>query len=91
MDRRNREILMYGAVAGAAASVPQAIVGRLEDVLLLPPDEDANIAPRLVDRVGRAMGEHPSKGQEWVLGTLIREGYLAQTPAGEFVKASTTT
>jgi hypothetical protein len=27
---------------------------------------------------------------EWVLGTLIREGYLAQTPAGEFVKASNT-
>lgn len=27
---------------------------------------------------------------DWVLGTLTREGYLAQTPTGEFFKASTT-
>jgi hypothetical protein len=26
---------------------------------------------------------------DWVLGALIREGYLAQTPTGEFFKAST--
>lgn len=69
--------LTRGAVAGAAASVPQAVVGKVEELILLPPSEDSNIAPRLIDRLGRMIGEHPSPTQKWLLGSLYHVGYGA--------------
>jgi hypothetical protein len=73
-----RRDLLHGALAGAAAAVPQAMVGKTEELALLPPWEDSNIAPRLVDRVGtRILGEHPSEVENWVLGAAFHFGYGA--------------
>lgn len=66
-----------GSAAGVLASVVQVAVGAAETALFLPPHEDANIAPRLVDRMARDLGRELSLEAEWVLGTLFHFGYGA--------------
>lgn len=69
--------LVRGAIAGTAASVVQAAVGASESALMLPEHEDANIAPRLMDRLARDLGEDLPLEAEWILGTLFHLGYGA--------------
>lgn len=68
---------LRGAAAGLAASVVQSAVGATESLLLLPEDEDANIAPRLIDRLARDVGKEMPLEAEWLLGTLFHLGYGA--------------
>jgi hypothetical protein len=78
VDPRHQRALVRGAVAGAAAAIPQAVVGKAEELLLLPPREDSNIAPRLVDRLeAKLTGRHPSDAGKWLLGTAFHFGYGA--------------
>jgi hypothetical protein len=78
VEPRFRRALVRGAVAGAAAAIPQAAVGKAEELALLPPWEDSNIAPRLVDRAeAKLTGRHPSEAGKWLLGTAFHFGYGA--------------
>lgn len=69
--------LIRGAAAGVTASVVQAIVGKTEDLLLLPPSENSHMAPRLMARAASAFGEGLSPAERWTLGTLFHVGYGA--------------
>ena len=69
--------LLRGSAAGIVGSIVQAAVGASESALLLPEHEDANIAPRLMDRLARDLGEDLPLAAEWVLGTLFHFGYGA--------------
>lgn len=69
--------LLRGSAAGAFASLVQAAVGASESALFLPEHEDANIAPRLMDRLARDVGEELPLEAEWLLGTLFHFGYGA--------------
>jgi hypothetical protein len=72
------EEAVLGAAAGVLASVVQAAIGKTEEKLMLPPWEDSNIAPRLVDRVLRHAGvDDPSLATEWILGTGYHVAYGA--------------
>ena len=64
-----------GAAAGLAASVVQTGVGFAIDRVLLPPGHDNNIAPRLVDRLGRRVGHHTPSAFEWAAGAAFHFGY----------------
>lgn len=75
MSRSNASVLLKGAGAGIAATLVQTAVGKTYDALLLPPGEDSHLAPRLVDRLGRAVGADPSEPEEWALGTAFHFGY----------------
>jgi hypothetical protein len=66
-----------GSAAGLLASVVQVAVGAAESALILPPHEDANIAPRLMDRLARDLGAELPLEAEWALGTLFHFGYGA--------------
>ena len=68
---------LRGAAAGMVGSLVQAGVGASESALLLPEHEDANIAPRLMDRLARDLGEDLPLELEWLLGTLFHFGYGA--------------
>lgn len=74
--------LMNGAAAGAAASVVQAMTGKTEGKLFLPPDEDSNFAPRLVERLAEDLHITLSWPARWVLGTAFHLGYGAFWGAG---------
>jgi hypothetical protein len=69
--------VLQGAAAGVAASVVQAIVGKAEELLFLPPGEDADIAPRLVDRMAQRFGARLPAAVKWGLGTVFHLGYGA--------------
>ena len=73
----NLPTLLRGALAGTVASTVQAAVGASESALFLPEHEDANIAPRLMDRLARDMGEELPLELEWILGTIFHFGYGA--------------
>lgn len=78
MREGTTEEAVLGAAAGVLASVVQAAIGKTEEKLMLPPWEDSNIAPRLVDRVLRRAGvDDPSLAAEWVLGTGYHLAYGA--------------
>lgn len=69
--------LLRGSSAGVVGSLVQAAVGASESALILPDHEDANIAPRLMDRLARDVGEEMPLEAEWLLGTLFHFGYGA--------------
>lgn len=77
MSGRVLPTLARGALAGVAATTVQTLVGKGEEMLLLPPREDADIAPRLVKRLGEAIGVEPSNPTKWALGTAFHFGYGA--------------
>src|SRR5690606_18282387 len=76
-DRGRPGGVLQGAAAGVAASVVQACVGKAEELLLLPPGEDADIAPRLVDRMAQRFGARLPAAVKWGLGTAFHLGYGA--------------
>ena len=45
-------ILAKGVCAGFTAASVQIMVGKAKDILFLPPGENADLAPRLVERLG---------------------------------------
>ncbi|HEY6562646.1 MAG TPA: hypothetical protein VI072_35505 [Polyangiaceae bacterium] len=69
--------LMKGMAAGMVACTGQAVVGKVEDWALLPPWEDANIAPRHVERVADSQGVELGTPSKWLLGTAFHYGYGA--------------
>ena len=83
--RTNRMMgfVLRGAAAGLGASVIQVVIGKGEEKLLpLPDHEDANIAPRLINRVAEQAEIKLSSRHHWVLGTLFHFGYGAFWGAG---------
>ena len=78
-DRSN---LRRGASAGLVAGAVQVVVGRAADRLLRPPDGNANLAPRLVERLGEDAGVHVGAATRWTLGTVFHFAYGAAWGAG---------
>lgn len=70
-------VLLRGASAGIGACTIQAIIGKAEEKMLLPPWEDSNIAPRLMQRLAEHAGESLSPVTKWMLGTAFHLGYGA--------------
>lgn len=77
MDDSTIRVVTRGAAAGVMAGVIQVTIGKAEDILLLPPWEDSNLAPRLVDRLGKMVGVSLPSSAEWALGTAFHFGYGA--------------
>lgn len=82
MDQTTRENLLLGAVSGLVATLVQTAIGKVEEKAFLPPWEDSNIAPRLVDRVLKRLDIDPSLATEWVLGTAYHLSYGASWGVG---------
>jgi hypothetical protein len=66
---------LTGALAGLVAAAAQVAVGKAEEVLLLPPGEDSDIAPRFVERLAEHAGKSLPDSWRWALGTLFHFGY----------------
>jgi hypothetical protein len=68
---------LAGSLAGLVAATAQVAVGKAEELLILPPGEDANIAPRFVQRLAERAGRSLPDSWRWALGTLFHYGYGA--------------
>lgn len=77
MGREIAPVLLRGVAAGVAASIVQAMIGKTEEKLLLPPRENSNIAPRLMARLAADLGQTLSVVERWTLGTGFHLGYGA--------------
>ena len=72
-----RDAALRGVVAGLLAGTVQPVVGWVLDQTLLPPGQDSNIAPRLVNRTARKAGHRTSAVVDWLGGVLFHYGYGA--------------
>jgi hypothetical protein len=72
-----RQAATTGALAGIAAGTIQVLVGLLIEKLLLPPGEDNEISPRLVDRLLKRAHKPTSPLLDWLLGTVFHFAYGA--------------
>jgi hypothetical protein len=68
---------LTGSLAGLVAATAQVAVGKAEEWLILPPGEDANVAPRFVQRLAERAGQPLPASWRWVGGTLFHYGYGA--------------
>lgn len=69
--------LAAGAAAGCIGSTVQAGIGKTLEKLILPPHEDADIAPRMVKSLARQAGVELTPAEKWVAGTIFHYGYGA--------------
>ena len=72
-----REQTLRGAAAGLVGTMVQTTIGKGEDLAFLPPWENADIAPRLIDRLAEDLGYDIPEWAEWTLGTAFHLGYGA--------------
>lgn len=72
-----RSVLARGALAGVVGAAVQALVGKLEERAFLPRDGDADLAPRLAERLAERVGYDTSEAEKWVLGAGFHYGYGA--------------
>ena len=77
MNETTVATLARGAVAGVAASLIQAGIGKTEEKLFLPPWEDSNFAPRFMHRLAQDVGVDLPESGKWALGTVFHLGYGA--------------
>jgi hypothetical protein len=75
IGRADRHAALTGALAGAAASTVQSAIGFTIDKLLLPPEHDNNISPRLVDRATSKLGIRTPRAFNWVAGVTFHFAY----------------
>jgi hypothetical protein len=62
--------------AGLLASIPQVILPKIEERLLMPAREDADIGPRFIERVAKLTGQAPLREDtKWLLASAFHFGY----------------
>ena len=75
MRSRTWQALRRGAEAAVVASVPQVLVAKAEEKLLLPEGESADIGPRFIEELAaRAQRELP-EDMKWLGASAFHFGY----------------
>jgi len=69
--------LKRGIEAGLIASVPQVLLAKAEEKLLMRHGEDADLGPRLVDSVADLAGVRLDEDMRWLAASAFHFGYAA--------------
>lgn len=78
MDSRTLAVLRRGIEAGMLAGVPQVVLAKAEEYLVLgDADEDADIGPRLVERLADRAGKRLPEDMKWLAASAFHWGYAA--------------
>lgn len=77
MDQRTKEALQRGALAGLAGGVPQVLLTKIEEKLFLDGGEDADLGPRLIQRMAERMGKPLPEDVKWLAATAFHFAYAA--------------
>jgi hypothetical protein len=67
--------LKRGVEAGLIASVPQVILAKVEEKLLMPRGDDADLGPRFVDRLADMAGLRLDEDTRWLAASAFHFGY----------------
>lgn len=76
MRRRTVESIRLGVEAALAASVPQVLIPKLQERLLLRPGE-AELGPRFVQRLAAMAGRRLPEDVKWLGASAFHFGYAA--------------
>ena len=71
----SRRLIKRGIEAGLLASVPQVLLPKIEERLLLGRGENADIGPRFVERLARMSGTSVREDTKWIAASAFHFGY----------------
>jgi hypothetical protein len=74
---RRLQVIRRGAEAALVASVPQVILPKIEEKLLLEFGEDADLGPRLIERLAKATKRRLPEDMKWLGASAFHFGYAA--------------
>jgi len=77
LDSARYAHLRRGIEAGLIAGVPQVLITKAEEKLFLPPDEDADLGPRLISRLADWAREPLPEDMKWLAASAFHFGYAA--------------
>lgn len=77
MNNLQLEVLRRGIEAGVLAGVPQVLISKLEERLLLPGNEDVDLGPRLIERLGGMVHKRLREDEKWIGASAFHFGYAA--------------
>jgi hypothetical protein len=75
--RRTLESIRLGVEAALAASVPQVLLPKLEERLLLPPGDSADLGPRFIERLAARVRRPLPEDTKWLAASTFHFGYAA--------------
>jgi hypothetical protein len=64
-----------GVEAGLIASIPQVLLAKTEEWLLMPPGEDADLGPRFIERLGYLQGRSIREDTKWLAASAFHFSY----------------
>lgn len=77
MRNRQIEVLRRGVEAGIVAGVPQVLIAKIEERLLLPRSDDVDLGPRLIERLGEVLHRRLREDEKWIGASAFHFGYAA--------------
>jgi hypothetical protein len=77
MTRTTLESIRLGIEAAMLASVPQVLLPKLEEKLLLPPGETADLGPRFIETLARHGRRPLPEDVKWLAASSFHFGYAA--------------
>jgi hypothetical protein len=77
LTRRTLESLRLGIEAALVASVPQVLLPKLEEKLLLPPGDSADLGPRFIERIAQGARRALPEDVKWLAASAFHFGYAS--------------
>ncbi len=77
MASRAFEVVRRGVEAAVVASVPQVIVPKIEERLLLHEKGKADLGPHLIDALARRLNTRVPEDTRWLLASTFHFGYAS--------------
>jgi hypothetical protein len=76
-DDRSFALIRRGVEAGVLASVPQVLVPKIEERVLLEGDESADIGPRFIETLARRFRSDLPEDTKWLAASAFHFGYAS--------------
>lgn len=77
VSRETLESIRLGMEAALIASVPQVLLPKLEEKLLLPPGDSADLGPRFIERLAARARRPLPEDVKWLAASTFHFGYAA--------------
>jgi hypothetical protein len=77
MKPRTVEVVHRGAESAIIASVAQVLVPKIEERLLLRPNESADLGPRFIEALARRAEKPLPEDVKWIAASAFHFGYAA--------------
>ena len=77
MNQRTLDVVHRGAESGIIAGVPQVLIPKIEERLLLRSNESADLGPRFIEALARRAEKPLPEDVKWIAASGFHFGYAA--------------